>query len=101
MYNILEHKTEAERIVFEDSDKETGFILLPDMKWTGTDTSELYLVAIVHKHGIRSLRDLSTEHLPLLRNILHAGKVSVMHILFKLLFKLLGQCDNGLSCKYM
>ncbi len=29
MYNILEHKTEKERIIFEDSDPTNGFILLP------------------------------------------------------------------------
>ena len=33
VYNILEKKTESERIVYEDADPETGFILLPDMKW--------------------------------------------------------------------
>ncbi len=33
VYNILEKKQESERIVFEDPDPETGFILLPDMKW--------------------------------------------------------------------
>ena len=33
VYNILEKKEESERIVFEDPDSKTGFILLPDMKW--------------------------------------------------------------------
>ena len=75
MYNILEKKKEAERIVFEDADKETGFILLPDMKWDGKQVEDLYLVAIVHKHGLKSLRDLTADHLPLLRNILDKGTV--------------------------
>ncbi len=32
VYNILSHKKEAETIVFENSDPEDGFILLPDYK---------------------------------------------------------------------
>ena len=80
MYNILEKKQEADRIVFEDPDPETGFILLPDMKWDRKAVTELYLVGIVHKSGIRSIRDLTVEHLPLLKNILNKGKVSLnMH----------------------
>lgn len=75
MYNILEKKQEADRIVFEDPDPETGFILLPDMKWDRKDMNSLYLVAIVHKHGIKSLRDLNGDTLPLLKNILHKGQV--------------------------
>ncbi|KAK2099736.1 hypothetical protein P7K49_021084 [Saguinus oedipus] len=35
---------------------------------------DLYLIAICHRRGIRSLRDLTPEHLPLLRNILHQGQ---------------------------
>ena len=31
VYNILEHKKEAERIVFEDTDKVEGFLLAPDL----------------------------------------------------------------------
>ncbi|XP_035684402.1 m7GpppX diphosphatase-like isoform X1 [Branchiostoma floridae] len=77
VYNILEHKTESERIVYEDPDKETGFILLPDMKWDLKQVNDLYLIAIVHKHGIRSLRDLTAEHLPLLHNILKKGQQAI------------------------
>ncbi|XP_052781384.1 m7GpppX diphosphatase-like [Mya arenaria] len=73
VYNILEKKKEADRIVYEDTDPDTGFILLPDMNWDPTDTSALYLVAIVHKHDIKSLRDLDTGSLPLLQNILMKG----------------------------
>ena len=75
VHNILEKKQEADRIIFEDRDPETGFILLPDMKWNCTDLDSLYLVAIIHKHGIQSLRSLRSHHLPLLRNILVKGKV--------------------------
>jgi len=67
--NILNHVTEQERIVYEDSDEETGFILLPDLKWDGKTMENLYLVAIIKKHGIKSIRDLNSKHIPLLKNI--------------------------------
>ena len=76
MYNILEKKQESDRIVFEDTDPETGFILLPDMKWDRKDANSLYLVAIVNKHGIKSIRDLDQDSLPLLKNIRDKGLVS-------------------------
>lgn len=73
--NILDHKAELDRIVFEDPDPETGFVLLPDLKWGGQINS-LYLLAICHKRSIKSLRDLKAEHLPLLKNIYNKGIVS-------------------------
>jgi m7GpppX diphosphatase len=64
VYNILEHKQEVDKIVYEDSD----FILLPDYKWNGQKES-LYLLAIVTDRSIKSLRDLNGSHLKLLSNI--------------------------------
>jgi m7GpppX diphosphatase len=69
VYNILEHKKEADRIVFEDEDPDLGFILLPDLKWDQKQNTNLYLVAIIKKRDIKSLRDLTGDHLPLLENI--------------------------------
>ncbi|XP_067658757.1 m7GpppX diphosphatase-like [Haliotis asinina] len=77
VYNILDKKSEAERIVMEDPDPDTGFVLLPDMKWDRKDIDSLYLVAIVHKQGIKSLRDLGQQHLPLLKNILEKGTIAI------------------------
>ncbi|XP_044758204.1 m7GpppX diphosphatase [Coccinella septempunctata] len=70
--NILDHKAETERIVFEDPDPEIGFVLLPDLKWGG-QVNSLYLLAICRKSSIKSLRDLKSEHLPLLKNIYNKG----------------------------
>ena len=69
VYNILEHKKEFDRIIFEDPDPEVGFVLLPDMKWNVEDLESLYVIALPHKRGLRSLRDLTDEHIPLLQNI--------------------------------
>jgi len=77
VYNILEHKKESERIVFEDPNPETGFVLLPDLKWDAKQVEDLYLIAIVHTRGLRSIRELNATHLPLLKNILTKGLASI------------------------
>eukprot|EP00064_Thunnus_orientalis_P012452 superscaffoldBa00001910_g12487 len=78
VHNILEKKAEAERIVFEDPDQKVGFVLLPDFKWDQKQVDDLYLIAIVHQRNIKSLRDLTSEHLPLLQNIFQKGKETIL-----------------------
>ncbi|KAM9356631.1 m7GpppX diphosphatase [Symphorus nematophorus] len=78
VYNILEKKAEADRIVFEDPDPKVGFVLLPDFKWDQKQVDDLYLIAIAHQRDIRSLRDLTSEHLPLLQNIFQKGKEAIL-----------------------
>lgn len=75
VYNILERKSEAERIVCEDTDPINGFTLVPDLKWDGTTLETLYLLAIARVHDIKSIRDLNEIHLPLLKNIQEKGIV--------------------------
>ncbi|KIO31829.1 hypothetical protein M407DRAFT_241602 [Tulasnella calospora MUT 4182] len=67
--NILSHKTEVEKIIFEDPSPADGFIVLPDFKWDCTTISQLYLVALVHASDIKSLRDLRKCHISLLKSI--------------------------------
>ncbi|KAI9479249.1 hypothetical protein LPJ55_002741 [Coemansia sp. RSA 990] len=76
VYNILTKKVEADRIVFEDPDPENGFIILPDLKWDVTNSASMYLVAIVHRKDVKSLRDLTDVHLPLLKNIRNKAKIA-------------------------
>ena len=80
MTNILEHKAETDRIIYEDGDPVNGFMLLPDLKWNEKQVTDLHLTAIVFQKELYSLRDLRREHLSLLKNILTKGKVS--HISF-------------------
>jgi len=77
VYNILEHQKEADRIVFEDPHPITGFILIPDLKWDCRTISNLYLTGIIFSRDIKSLRDLTADHLPLLNNILTNGSVAI------------------------
>ncbi|KAL3671720.1 hypothetical protein V7S43_003630 [Phytophthora oleae] len=70
VYNILDHKSESERIIYEDADPRDGFILLPDFKWSDpANLKSLYCLAIVHDQSLRSIRDLTGTHLKLLKNI--------------------------------
>ncbi|XP_014668403.1 PREDICTED: m7GpppX diphosphatase-like [Priapulus caudatus] len=73
VYNILEKKAETERVLFEDPDPKIGFVLLPDMKWDKKHMENMYMLAICHRRDVLSLRDLTEEHLPMLRNILSKG----------------------------
>ncbi|XP_075029194.1 m7GpppX diphosphatase isoform X1 [Calonectris borealis] len=77
VYNILEKKAEADRIIHENPDPRNGFVLVPDFKWNQNQLDDLYLIALVHRREIKSLRDLTAEHLPLLRNILQEGKEAI------------------------
>lgn len=77
VYNILDKKSEVERIVADDPEPETGFVMVPDMKWDGQKVESLYLVAIVNDRSLKSLRDLKGKHLPLLNNILNKGLSSI------------------------
>ena len=68
--NILNHKSEQEHVMFENPDATSGFMLLPDTKWPRPHVKEqLYCLAICHDKTLKSLRDLTSEHLPLLRNL--------------------------------
>lgn len=69
VYNILEHKKEAGSILFEDPDPKSGFIVVPDLKWDQKTTSSLYIQAIVHNRRLKSIRDLTKEHIGMLENI--------------------------------
>jgi len=67
--SILEGRQEQGDIIFRDSDPEKGFVLLPDSKWNRVDVRSLYCLALANKRGLSSVRDLTAEHLPLLKNI--------------------------------
>ncbi|CAG9761652.1 unnamed protein product [Ceutorhynchus assimilis] len=68
VYNILEHKSESDRILIEDTDPVDGFVVVPDLKWNG-EIDTLYFLAICNRRDLKSLRDLTGDHLVLLNNI--------------------------------
>ncbi|CAD1475012.1 unnamed protein product [Heterotrigona itama] len=75
VYNILEHKAEQDRIVYENNDEKTGFIMVNDLKWDGQPNT-LKLIALPFQK-IRCIRELNESHLPLLKNIKEAGTAAI------------------------
>lgn len=69
VYNILEGKAESERLIYNDPDPNDGFLISPDLKWDQSNLNNLYLVVLVHRRDIHSVRDLRKEHLGLLQRI--------------------------------
>ena len=69
VYNVLEGKSEVDRVIHHDKDPINGFLLAMDLKWSGSEIDSLYLQAIVNRRDILSVRSLTAEHLPLLKNI--------------------------------
>ncbi|KAK6756511.1 hypothetical protein RB195_014742 [Necator americanus] len=69
VYNVLSKRKEAERIIYEDPDPHNGFILAPDIKWDGIALENLYVLAMIHRRGVRSIRDLTADDLPMLENL--------------------------------
>jgi len=67
--NILTGKTEQDCILYKDEQ----FVLLPDLKWNKKEMDNLYCLAIVQDSSIRSIRDLTKEHIPLLENIYNSS----------------------------
>ena len=68
--NILEDKSETERRLFDSKCPENGFIILPDYKWVDeSNVNALYLLVIVRRNDLWSVRDLGANELPLLQAI--------------------------------
>jgi len=88
-YDIQEEKV-REKVIFSDPDPQTGFALLVDFKWkshpkTMAELSEnpvkdgkaVYGILFPMRKDIRTLRDLTAEHLPFLRNVEAQTKASM------------------------
>ncbi|XP_008555758.1 m7GpppX diphosphatase [Microplitis demolitor] len=73
--NILDGKAEVDRVIFNDKDEKTGFVLVKDLKWND-DISAMYIIAIT-RQKIKSIRELNETHLPLLKNIKEAGSKAI------------------------
>ncbi|CAG9790002.1 unnamed protein product [Diatraea saccharalis] len=78
VYNILEGKSEQDRVVYDNKCEKEGFVLVPDLKWDGLTKETLYLLAIIRQRGIKSLRDLDASHLPLLKRVRDEGKKIIL-----------------------
>ncbi|VDB95599.1 unnamed protein product [Peniophora sp. CBMAI 1063] len=68
--DIIAGRSEASKVLFRSPpDTSNGFLILPDMKWDLVTVNSLYLVAISLTSEVRSLRDLTSGHVPMLKSI--------------------------------
>lgn len=73
VHNILNGVSEQESVLYRDDDPQRGFVLLPDMKWDRKTLSSLYMVALVRDASLTNMRDLTREHVPMLKEIQRVG----------------------------
>ena len=83
LLNILNGTSEQDSIFFRNTDQTNGFVLLPNMHWRSGNTSSpaidsLDCLAIVNAMGLRTIRDLTGTHLPLLRNLKTEGTAAIV-----------------------
>jgi m7GpppX diphosphatase len=84
LYNVLDGSKEQERLLADDPDPITGFIINIDTKWRShpnpqevpretwkdcTNVDELYCLGIVRQRGIATVRDLRQEHVGMLKRM--------------------------------
>lgn len=69
VYNILEGRAEQDRVLCSEPGEDKGFVLAADLKWDMTTKANLYCLAIVQRRDLHSVRDLTAEHVPLLRDL--------------------------------
>lgn len=79
IYDIFDKKSETDKILYEDEDPESGFILLPDYSFDLKNKEDLHLIALSRKRDIFCLRELNARNLKLLKNIESIGVYS-LHI---------------------
>ena len=82
LLNILNGTSEQDSIFFRNTDQADGFVLLPNMHWRSGNTASpaidsLDCLAIVNTMGLRTIRDLTGTHLPLLRNLKNEGTAAI------------------------
>lgn len=69
VHNILDKKAEIDRLLFEDPDPEQGFMMHPDLKWDQKQKEGLYCIVLCNRRDLKSLRDLTADHVTMLKNI--------------------------------
>jgi len=80
IYNIIDHKAEQASIIFEDD----NIIIIPDWKWN-QNLRELHILGIYKDKSLRSIRDLNSSHLKMLKESINTGcKIISKYYNFKL-----------------
>ena len=68
--NVIEGRSEVDRVLFASpSPSPHAFTLVAQPEWDLTSTGALHAIAILHDRSLRSLRDLTAAHLPMLAEL--------------------------------
>eukprot|EP00915_Cephaloidophora_sp_WS-2016_P004814 GHVH01006424.1.p1 GENE.GHVH01006424.1~~GHVH01006424.1.p1 ORF type:complete len:313 (-),score=48.75 GHVH01006424.1:1703-2608(-) len=76
----------ADRVIFRDETPGIGFILCADMRWNYRSMDrdkDVYLLLLVKDESLKTIRDLTDSHIPLLTNMKKSTEV-VMEEMFKI-----------------
>jgi m7GpppX diphosphatase len=68
IYNIIDGIEEQHKIIYQND----NYVILPDTAWVDNDINDLYLLLIVKRKDIYSIRDLTGEHIPLLTDMINS-----------------------------
>ena len=69
IHNILEGKSEAEKVLARAEGVIAGFVVVMDYKWQGEDPETMHCLGMPLRRDLRSLRDLRGEHVPMLEEM--------------------------------
>ena len=69
IYNILEGKSEVEKVLARVEGETAGFVVVMDYKWQGEDPETMHCLGLPLRRDLRSLRDLRREHVPMLEEM--------------------------------
>ena len=75
--DLLNMKRRNVSVIFKNTDKRNGYIIVPHQRWNERNLTLLHCIALCKTKEASTLRDLRQHHIPLLRNIHHTG---VTHI---------------------
>ena len=64
-------------MIFANLDPFVGFVLVPNLKWDGKEVENMYVLAIARRRGLLSLRDVTSEHVPLFEAYTGGGKSKI------------------------
>jgi len=65
IYNIIDDIAEQDKILFRDDD----IIVIPTYLWDSQNIEKLHILCLPTNKNIRTIRDLTSEHIPLLQRM--------------------------------
>ncbi len=65
IYNIIDDIAEQDKILFRDDD----IIVIPTYLWDSQNIDKLHILCLPTNKNIRTIRDLTSEHVPLLQHM--------------------------------